>query len=418
MRIAILSLSLVISLTGQAQSVNQLFEESTKAYQNKNMPLFLSLCQTQDSIRPSHPKILYNLACAYALNNRPQDAIATLTKLVLMNNATSFENDEDFVSLRSLTAYKELITLKSKLSQPVKNSKKIIELSEKNLHPEGIVYLPEQQLWLAGSVHQHKIVSFDVKTGACKDWLTDSNMLSVFSMKSDGQYLWVATSAIPEMENYTPDIKGKGEILKIDINKKTIIQRYTLDNGHVFGDIIISKDKDVFISDSEQPVIYSISHTDNQLLPWLNLKGEVYNLQGLTFNEDETKIFIADYLKGIVKIDVNHTANRTWLKFPDDVTSKGIDGIVYYENSLIAIHNGVNPIRIMNYVLNKEENKILQSTIIDMAREEFKEPTLGYVVGNQLYFIANSPWSIYVKDNILDDKKLKAPLLFSYKLSR
>ncbi|MES2761355.1 MAG: hypothetical protein V4677_04070 [Bacteroidota bacterium] len=420
MRIITLCLFICLCFDTKSQTLKQLSEEATKAYKDKNMPLFLFLTKQQDSIRPSHPTILYNLACAYALNAKSSEAISVLKNMILMNNKVAFETDEDLASLHELTEYKALLKLKTNQLIEVKHSNKIIELSAKELHPEGITYLPKHKLWLSGSIRKHKIVSFNIKTGECDEWLTDGKLLSVFALKADAkeEFLWVATSAVPEMDNYSEEKNGIGEILKIEIKTKQIIRGYGLSGSHVFGDITIAKNGDVFISDSDQPLIYKINPVTDQLEEFINIEKEAFNLQGLTLNEDESALYIADYLKGILKINLKDATQRTWLDFPEGTTRKGIDGLVFYKNSLIAIHNGIKPIRIIKYDLNKEGTHAIKATVIDHARQEFMEPTLATLIGSELYFIANSPWSCYTKDFQLDESKLRSPLLYRFKIEK
>lgn len=242
-------------------------------------------------------------------------------------------------------------------------------------------------------------------------------MYSVFALKADHdqKYLWVVCSAIPEMNGFAKELDGKSEILKIEISSKKLIKRYTIEGNHVFGDIAVAKNNDVFISDSAEPIIYKIEN-DNLIL-WKDLRNKAFNLQGITFNKNESKLFIADYLKGICVVDIK-SKKEHWLEFPNEVSKKGIDGLVYYKNSLIAIENGVVPIRIMRYKLNDSETKIIDFTILDNNREEFNEPALAALVHDKLYFFANSPWKFYDKNFQLDEGKFENPKLFELDLEK
>jgi len=406
-------LFLICFASTYGQSIKESNANAIKAYKHKQYDLFLHWAKRVDSLRPAHPNYMYNLAGAYALNNKPDDAFKTLRKIVLMNNTVTFEQDSDFVSLRHLPGFERLLDLKKSIETPVMTSQKVVTLSEKDLHPEGLLYLPKKKLWLAGSIRKGKIVAFDEKTGKCTDWLDTD--YPVFSLKQDvdGKYLWVATSGMPQMEDFTPNKDGKGEILKINLRTKAIEKRFSVPGKHVFGDLIVAKKGTVYVSDSEISAVYKID--GDQIKPWFNAADRVCNFQGLCFNADQTSIYLADYLNGIVEIEVANPAKRRWLVFPEDATTKGIDGIAWHDNSIIAIHNGVKPIRIVRYFLG-EDGKITSQKIIDNNRAEFAEPTIPFINGNSCYFFANCPWPAYDKQNKLDDSKFTNPMLFRFTL--
>ncbi len=411
-------LFLFITFSGFSQT-NQLYKQSVAAYKSKDYPLFLKLSKQLDSIRPSHPVFTFNLAAGYSLIKKEKEAIAVLNSIVLMNNTIAFEEEADFQNIKNTEGFKKAIDLKEAQNKVIENSKFKVSLSEKDLHPEGLVYLDKHKLWLASSIHLKKIVSFDSK-GVCSDWFIDTPY-SVFALKADEKqrYLWVSCSTMPEMKNFSPAIDGKNEILKIDIVTRRLVKRYILDDKHVFGDLVIAKNGDVYISDSVEPIIYKIQNDKvpfEKIIVWKNLKGIALNLQGLTFNADESKLFVADYLKGILAITMKDDFKTSWLTIPDGATKKGTDGLVYYKNSLIAIQNGAVPIRIVKFNLNQENTQITDFKVMDNNRVAFNEPTLGNITNGKFYFFANAPWKFYDETKQLDETKFENPKLFELPL--
>jgi tetratricopeptide (TPR) repeat protein len=405
----------LFSISCYSQGLEELFQKSKTAYKAKDYAQFLSITERLDSIRPSHPVITYNLAAGYALNNKPEPAIKVLQRLILMNNNTNFEADADFISIKEQPGYSDLLQLKSDLEKTVSHSEKVTTLTEQDLHPEGLLYLNKSKTWLATSIHKGKIVSFDIGTGTCSDWLNTGDMLSVFSVRADKaeKYLWAATAAMPEMENYNKGTQGRGEILKIDIASKKIVKRFPLEGNHVFGDLAVADNGTVYISDSGDADIYQIQ--EDVLSKWLSLEKAAFNLQGVAFNDTQDVIYIADYFKGILMIPVAKPQDRKWLIFPGNTSFKGIDGLTFYENSLIAIQNGVKPIRVMQFEIN-QKNNIIGYKVIDHNRAEFNEPPLGIIKDGSLYFFGNAPWAAYGKDSKLDLAKVSNPELYRFKL--
>jgi len=392
-----------------------LYNQSVEAYKSKDYVLFLKLTKQLDSIRPMHPTFAYNLASAYSLNGEKEESLRVLKTVILANNTINFEGDSDFDAIKNEKGFKDLLEMKVSQSKIIESSKEKFSLSEKDLHPEGLLYLEKHKRWLSSSIRNKKVVSFDEK-GNCSDWFTDC-LYSVFAIKADfnEKYLWITCSAIPEMKGFSKEMEGKSEILKIDIATRKLVKRYTIEGNHVFGDLVITKNNDVYISDSAEAIIYKIEN--ESLALWKDLRKEAFNLQGITLNTNESKIFIADYLKGILAIDIK-SEKENWFEFPDNASQKGIDGLVFYNNSLIAIQNGVMPIRIVRYRLNESQTKIVDFTILDNNRKVFDEPALATLVKNKIYFFANSPWKFYDKNGQLDESKFENPKLFELILEK
>jgi hypothetical protein len=75
-----------------------------KAYQEKNYSSFLENMKLASELRPNHPRLMYNLAVAYALNDKPTDAVALLRRTAEMGLIFPAASDHDFDSLRSLSS--------------------------------------------------------------------------------------------------------------------------------------------------------------------------------------------------------------------------------------------------------------------------------------------------------------------------
>src|SRR5690606_5996477 len=143
---------LILGTLGVAQSPKDMYLQSVKAHRYKDYPRFLELSKTLDSIRPNHPTYNYNLACAYALTGQPEAAISVLGNRLLLDNNIEYETEPDFESLHGMPGYQKLARLKQTQGELIAKSKLETTLKEKDLHPEGLVFLPKSKLWLAASV--------------------------------------------------------------------------------------------------------------------------------------------------------------------------------------------------------------------------------------------------------------------------
>ena len=196
------------------------------------------------------------------------------------------------------------------------------------------------------------------------------------------------------------------EVLKINIATKQIVKRFPIEGGHLFGDLVVLESGDVLISDSGTPVIYRIKN--DVMEEWLDLRKEAFSFQGITANEKNETLYIADYLKGILSVSLKDKSHF-WF---DISFKKGIDGLTYYNGSLFAIHNGTNPIRVAQYTLSPNGKAIKGYELPDNNRAEFNEPVLGTMHKGDFYFFANAPWKAYDKFGNLTEGAYSNPELF------
>ena len=86
---------------------------------------------------------------------------------------------------------------------------------------------------------------------------------------------------------------------------------------------------------------------------------------------------------------------------PASVSDYGIDGLYRHGGRLIAIQNGIQPHRVTAFSLSEDGTEIISARILAMNLPEFDEPTLGTVVGDDFYFVANSHWNRFDANNSL-----------------
>jgi hypothetical protein len=96
---------------------------------------------------------------------------------------------------------------------------------------------------------------------------------------------------------------------------------------------------------------------------------------------------------------------------------KGTDGLYFYQNQLIGIQNGIFPNRVIALKLDKSQSQATDYQILENNHPEFNEPTLGTIVRNTLYYVANSCWNCYDKnDQQFTEDKLKETIIMQIDL--
>ncbi|MEZ5425687.1 MAG: hypothetical protein R2747_05440 [Pyrinomonadaceae bacterium] len=398
----------------------QEFERKAVAsYREKKFDDFLNNMLLADKNRPNHPRLIYNLGAAYALNGETGKALEQLKRLARMGLFFAPEKDEDFQSLSKTKGFDSLQREFLKNKAVVNQSQKAFSISEKGLITESVAYNPADRRFFIGSVHQRKILAVDEKGGVTDFSRPTDGLWSVLGMRVDQprQILWVSTTAFPQMNGFEKDLEGRSGIFKYDLKTGKLIKKYLIEDRtrkHAIGDLVVNKRGDVFATDSIAPIIYRIEPADDELKVFLQTE-DFSSLQGLALTPDEKTLFVADYSKGIFRLGLENKS-LTQIQPARNLTLLGIDGLYLYRGDLIAIQNGVNPQRVVRFQLNGAKTRIKGFKTLEANHPDFLEPTLGTIVGNEFFYIANSQWPLVNEKAELKTEDLREPVILKLNL--
>lgn len=395
---------LVIKSVAQQQTLQYYYSHAREAYKAGDPARFYDMIIKANELHPYHQGIMYYRGIAAALTNRPEEAVQFLREAVLVN-ATFDLTLKDLQVLSGKQDFEALKNLQQELQKPVIHADTAWVIKDRSLHLETVAAGEKEGIYYLSSVHQRKVLKID-KTGNTTDFIktAEDGMTAVLGIKVDKKkkLLWACASPMPEMVNF--DTLSVSAVFKYDLNTGKLLDRYTPQPSSkecVFGDLLLSKRGEVFISDTQNNTILKVNESTHALESFFTSE-EFWNIQGITFSTDEKFLFISDYIKGIFRLNMQ-TKELIQLTREPLVSLKSIDGLIWYQNSLIAIQNGVVPMRVTRYFLNSSLDTITRFEIIDRGHPAFSEPTNGCMVGDTLYYVANSQWGGY------DDKHQLKP---------
>ena len=141
------------------------------------------------------------------------------------------------------------------------------------------------------------------------------------------------------------------------------------------------------------------------------------SLQGVAPTLDGRTVFLADYSRGLLALDVA-TGEVTRLEDAANMSSRGCDGIVLdAHEAIIAVQNGVAPARVMRFVIDPARRRVLAATVIDRNAAIADEPTIGTIAGEEFVYVANSQWEKYDESGLRRaGTRLTAPVLLALPL--
>ena len=393
--LALLFVIAVVQCFAQTGSYQSYYKLAREAYQAGNHAAFYENMLKAHELHPYHQGLLYQTGIAAALNQNPEQAIDFLLRAIQIKADFDLSHP-DLASLQGDPSFEKLKLEQTKLLEPVIHSDTAFLVNDRSLHVESIAAGESNQVFYLASIHKQKIVRIDGR-GNMSDFTTSGQdgLTSVFGIKIDPsrKTLWACSSPTREMEH--PDSSAFSAVFQYDLRSRKLMRKFESDEyrNSQFGDLTLSPSGDVFISDGENNVIFKVNESTGRLEPFFT-STEFWNIQGISFDNSGKYLYIADYVRGIFRLDTEiKSLKHLPQQFP--LSTKAIDGLIFYDNCLIAIQNLVHPMRVTQYTLDARGENLIGYKVIDRGHPAYNEPTTGCLVGDTLFYIANSLWSGY-----------------------
>lgn len=289
-------------------------------------------------------------------------------------------------------------------------------IDEKDLFPEGIAYDSKTEQFFLSSLSKEKIVAVD-KKGKQTDFILSKqdSMLRSLGLHVDvkRRRLWAVSNS-----DWGDSVISGVHIY--DIDSKKLIKKFLTGKNKtpVFNDLILTLSGGAYISDWRGNSIYNIPPDLSKVELFLKSDTLLINPNGITISPDNRFLYAASDKNGIILIDLE---NKTLLTLIDRsaVNSKSIDGLMFFENTLIGIINGDDDLSkhfIGQYKLTSDGREIVSMSVIDRGNPLFALPTTGVIVGKELYCLAATYVHLFRTDGSTDQSKLKGPMILKYRL--
>lgn len=393
------------------------YAAAMRAYREKDYAAYLENMRRVSEAVPHNVELRELLARAYALNNRPAEAIATLQAIAKLGAAATLDH-EDLALLKGNPALTTLQAAFAKNKAPINNSRTAFTLAERDLIPEGIAYDEKEDAFYVGSIFKHKIVRV-TRGGKAEDFTASGQdgLMNVLGMKVDAarRLLWVCVSSGPRAK----EREGAAAVFKYDLRSRRLVKKYerhSAEQKHLFNDIVISRAGDVFLTDSLNGGVWMIGHDADALEPFTNAGTFIYP-NGIALTGDKRYLFVAD-ARGIHRLDLKNQRTEP-LKHADTISLAGFDGLYWHEGGLLGVQNGFNPERIVRVTLNQTLDRTENLTVLEANNPLFEIPTTGALARGGFYYIANSQLrALNEQEEIPAPDKLKAAVVLRLPLPK
>ncbi|MDA1259025.1 MAG: hypothetical protein O3A20_00220 [Planctomycetota bacterium] len=390
-----------------AQS-RQLAEEAQQAWDAGQTKAALEFFRSAAELRPMHGGLLLQQARAAAYTGEKEEALTALRRAAAMGFAFELGEDEALASLRDDDAFVKLLAQMETNAAPLVRSEVAFRASlpeELYLYAEGIAHDPKTGDFYLSSfgycqiarVHQVGEEWVTESFSTLKPWMT----FGCYGMVWHDDHLHVATGGA----------YGKRRVRNprhLTLDREATIEHNQEIAGALLGDLAMTGDGcDCVLTDPLNNLV--LFDPERRGPPWgdrwsaeprvLIPSGVLPNPQGIVcFAGEEPLIVLADYSAGIFAFPLDEPEKLRALKAPADACLLGIDGLARYGDDLIAIQNGIGVHRVLRFCLDERRERITKVVVLERAHPEYGEPTLGVVVGNDFYYVANAPWGLTADD--------------------
>ncbi len=363
---------LLIALTLQLPTSERLSPGESKQFHAELQNLQKMLDAPGD-----HATIVYAVARTYAAGAQWPEAIEWLNKALDLNVGIDPAPDKVFQSLRGTREFTQIRERARAATPPVVLSRIAFSIDEDDLSAEGIAYDTRRKRFYIGSTAKHKIVECS-GTGECRTFAAEQGLHEVLGIKIsplDGS-LWAASNSDDE-----------SGLFHFAVPSGRLVNKYTAGKGHVFNDLAITAQGEVFVTDTRAGTVYWLSRAASQL-ELLRADLRVVNANGIALSDDGRKLYVSAFPDGVTVIDVATRTPRP-IGHPETLCLGSIDGLSFFKGSLIAIQNGVVADRVARFPLSADQNSITGVQILERRHPQWDGITTGAIAEGWYYFMAN-----------------------------
>lgn len=387
----------------ESQEIAEAFSRAGNAFEKQDYKTGAENLKTAYLLNPEDDLIIDFLAESNVMVPDRSASLMWLQRLLTVSPCF-FHMPENAASILTPQEYAELGRT-AKAKAPIVHASRIaFRLSETDLIPEGIAYDPLDKAFFLSSLHKRKIVRVLLRAKRAplvEDFTApgQDGLFSTLGMKVDARrrILWVCSSAEGFMQGYSDADSGKAALFKYDLNTRKLIAKYELGPkpAHLLNDVVVNAEGDVFVTDTVSGDIFTVKHERDQLEVFIPA-GTFHAPNGIAISDDGRQLFISEMPLGVYAVDLK-TKRSERLPQSVGISPSGSDGLYFYDGSLIGIINIVSERngRVARFYLDGSARTITRARVLDCNHPLYQWPTTGVVVGDSLFYIANSQFGSF-----------------------
>jgi len=288
-------------------------------------------------------------------------------------------------------------------------------VDEIDLIPEGIAYDSKTRRFFLSSKNKDKVIAVN-QDGKHTDFIKtrQDSILGSLGLKVDVERrrLWAVSNRLFGEQKVSV-------VHVFNVDSGELIKRFFApsDQQYHLNDLVITNEGGVYITDTQSSYLFHVP-PDLSKLGVFMVDSLIIWPNGITISPDNSLLYVESDYNGILIINlIENTIQK--IGNPMKVETGGIDGLMYYKNSLVGIANSQHEDfeYVVRYQLSDNGREIIAASVIDKANPAFNIPTTGVIANDSLYVLAATCLQVY-NQNQMDKKDLLTnPLVLKYPLN-
>jgi hypothetical protein len=346
--------------------------------------------------------VKYQLAADYASIGEADKTIELAEEVAGADQGFDFPLDGAFKLLANCPDFIQIAVKVNSLYSAVHHSVSAFTVDDRMLIPEGLAYDERTHSFLMGSLNEKRIVRYNEK-GRLTEFVSPkkyglAEVLGIRMDPSNGS-VWVASGE-----------DGQHAALFHFSSTGQLFRKYappTDKPDHLFNDLVVCRDGDVFLTDSTAHQVYKLPRGQAKLVP-VPTARQLFYPNGIALSADDRSVFIADAF-GLLVLDRNDSSVRP-VRPGKNMTLSGFDGLYTWEDQLVGVQNSMGSPRVVMVRLDSTRTEATALDVLERRTQYSQLPTTGAIVGDTFYYITNSQIDHYQNGKMLHPETL-APIV-------
>lgn len=372
---------------------------AARAYDAEEHDKWVEALENLHRIRPFNADFMRQLVTGYALTGQTSKAFNMMLRMQQQGLAVDWSEVEGVESLRQYSLYDHLANLMATAGEPFGKAEPFAEIPGRHSMPEALAMDAESGRLFVGTVREGQILVRGPDSERFEEFAGPDSvpgLMAVFDLLADPErgHLWVASGSTSQYRGASTANFGRTSLIKLDLATGEKLDEYrVMPDGkpHLLGAMTQAEDGTIYASDSLTPLIYRLEPGAER--PEIFAGNPIFSgLRGLALSADEERLYVSDYELGLFFFEMDEQRRGYAIGVPETLNIGGIDGLYRWEDSLVAVQNGISPSRVLRLDLDDSGTRVASLAPLVVAHPRFDIPTFGTVAGDDIVFLASSHW--------------------------